>query len=201
MIVIVSMVSGSRAPIAWKSALCSESIGSSSAPARLAACITAAPAHTRVSLLASATVRPAATAAKVGSRPAAPTIAETTRSTSRSAASRTASVPAAASTRGTGEPRLEVAVAGRIGDRGEFGAELERAPRERRAVAPAGHRGDREPARRRADHLRARAPDRSGRPEYREPPGPASRRTRRADGAGSTRMAAALLTIERARWR
>ena len=34
MIVIIAIVSGSREPIAWKSALCSESIGSSRAPAR-----------------------------------------------------------------------------------------------------------------------------------------------------------------------
>ncbi len=33
-IVIIAMVSGSRDPIAWKSALCSESIGRSRAPAR-----------------------------------------------------------------------------------------------------------------------------------------------------------------------
>ena len=91
--VIVTIVAGSRPPIAWKSALCSESIGRMRAPARAAVSITIAPAATRVSLLASATARPASIAANVGSRPAAPTIAETRRSASRSAASLTASGP------------------------------------------------------------------------------------------------------------
>src|SRR5208282_151548 len=71
---------------------------------------------------------------------------------------------------GTGQRRLEVAVSCRIGDRGEFGAEFDGKPRQRRAVTPGGDRGDREPPGRRADHLRARAADRSGRPENGEPP-------------------------------
>ena len=57
------IVARSRPPSAWKIALCSESIGSRRAPVLRAVAITASPAHTSVSLLASATARPAETAA------------------------------------------------------------------------------------------------------------------------------------------
>src|SRR3546814_6660415 len=49
-----------RAPARhWKMALCSLSTGNSVAPEAFAACIISAPADTKASLLASATVRPA----------------------------------------------------------------------------------------------------------------------------------------------
>src|SRR5271163_1373267 len=59
--------------------------------------MTATPAQTSVSLLASATTRPSRIAANVGARPTAPTIPETTRSAGRLAASSIASSPAAIS--------------------------------------------------------------------------------------------------------
>ena len=113
--------------------------------------MTAAPAQTSVSLLASATVRPAATAAKVGSNPAAPTIAGDHQIgvAQRGFLDRL---------RAGGdfdleprEPRLQLGVPGWVGEGGEFGAKLDRAFRQRRAVAAAGDRNDREsaPARRR----------------------------------------------------
>ena len=67
------------------------------APKRSAACMTATPAQTSVSLLARATTRPSRIAAKVGASPTAPTIADTTRSAGRRAASSSASSPAAIS--------------------------------------------------------------------------------------------------------
>lgn len=82
------------APRTWNRALCSESSGSSRAPTSTARAITAAPAQTRLSLLASAIVRPGWSAAKVASSPAAPEIALTTISAGRSTASSTAERPA-----------------------------------------------------------------------------------------------------------
>ena len=60
------------APSAWNIALCSESTGSTVAPAAAARRMNNAPAQTSHSLLASATVAPRSTAASVGLRPAAP---------------------------------------------------------------------------------------------------------------------------------
>ena len=113
--------------------------------------MTAAPAHTRVSLLASATVRPAAIAAKVGSNPAAPTIAETTRSASRNAASFTASGAGGDFDLEPRESRLQLRIAGWVGEGGEFGAELDRAfaPAPRRRGRPRRKRPRTCPARRR----------------------------------------------------
>src|SRR5439155_24758352 len=64
----------------WKTALCSESTGKSLTPFARAAAVINGPAITSVSLLASATVRPAWMAAIVGRSPTPPTSAETTRS-------------------------------------------------------------------------------------------------------------------------
>ena len=93
--VIRSIVDQSASPSAWKMALCSLSSGKSVAPCRFAAAITAAPAQTSVSLLASAMTRPASMAEKVGRMPAVPAMAPITRSHGRRAASSTASGPAA----------------------------------------------------------------------------------------------------------
>ncbi len=90
----------------WKTALCSESTGSSGTPRRLAAAVMRLPAITSVSLLASAIVRPASMAAIVGKRPAPPTSAETTTSASTSRATATIpSGPASNSGRGAGSRR------------------------------------------------------------------------------------------------
>ena len=69
---------------AWKIALCSESTGSTVAPVAAALRMNSAPAQTRHSLLASATVAPRSTAASVGFSPAAPLIAAITQSAGRS---------------------------------------------------------------------------------------------------------------------
>ena len=82
---------------AWNSALCSESTGSTLVPRWAARRMNRAPAQTRHSLLASATVPPRSTAASVGSSPVAPAIAAMTHSAGRSAASIIAFGPAAAS--------------------------------------------------------------------------------------------------------
>ncbi len=72
---------------AWKIALCSESTGSRIAPLRRTSSISSAPAQTRHSLVASATIAPRRIAVSVGPRPAAPTIAAMTQSAGREAAS------------------------------------------------------------------------------------------------------------------
>ena len=89
----------SRRPalIAWNSALCSESTGSTVAPASAARRMNKPPAHTSISLLASATMAPRSAAASVGRNPAAPVIAPITHSAGRCAASTSALSPAAAS--------------------------------------------------------------------------------------------------------
>jgi hypothetical protein len=78
----------------WWIALCSESTGSRIAPVRRQAAITMAPAQTRASLLASATMAPRSMAESVGASPAAPVIADITQSAGRAAASTRASGPA-----------------------------------------------------------------------------------------------------------
>ena len=87
------------APSAWNIALCSESTGSTVAPALAARRMNRPPAQTRHSLLASATVAPRSMAASVGFNPTAPLIAAITQSAGRCAASTNAASPAAASTR------------------------------------------------------------------------------------------------------
>src|SRR2546425_1114779 len=75
----------------WKTALCSESTGRSFTPRARAAAVIRLPATTSVSLLASATVRPARIAALVGRGPPPPTSAQT--ATSASPARRTRPAP------------------------------------------------------------------------------------------------------------
>ena len=70
----------------WKIAECSESTGRMRTPYCFAALITRPPAHTSVSLFASAMSLPALMAAIVGSRPTMPTTAVTTMSAPLSAA-------------------------------------------------------------------------------------------------------------------
>ena len=82
---------------AWKIALCSESTGSSVAPASRTARSITSPAQTSASLLASATTAPRLIAASVAARPAAPVIAAMVQSAGSAAASTTASGPAAVS--------------------------------------------------------------------------------------------------------
>ena len=62
----------------WNTALCSESTGTISAPYLSAASITSSPAHTSVSLLASAMRLPFSMAASVGRSPTLPITAVTT---------------------------------------------------------------------------------------------------------------------------
>ena len=108
---------------AWKIALCSESTGSSTAPLRAhLGSISSAPAQTRHSLVASATMAPRRTAASVGSRPAAPTIAAITQSAGRAAASTRPSRPAGDLDTGAGERVLERRRSRRIADHREPGA-------------------------------------------------------------------------------
>ena len=84
------MILASRLPCAacahWKIAECSESTGRILTPFSRAARMTSSPAHTSVSLLASAMSLPASIAASVGSRPTMPTTAVTTISAPLSAA-------------------------------------------------------------------------------------------------------------------
>jgi hypothetical protein len=86
-----------RSSKAWKIALCSESTGSSVAPASRTARSITSPAQTSASLLASATTAPRLIAASVAARPAAPVIAAMVQSAGNEAASTTASGPAAVS--------------------------------------------------------------------------------------------------------
>ncbi len=71
------------------------STGSTVAPEARAASRRSGPAVTRLSLLASASVRPCWSAFSPGARPAAPTMADIAQSAGRAAASITASGPAA----------------------------------------------------------------------------------------------------------
>ena len=195
-IVIISIVSGSRAPIAWNSALCSESIGSSIAPGALRH-LHHRGAGADQGLLVGERDGPSRRDRGEG-RLEAGRADDGGHHQIRLAQRRLAHRfdPRGGLDAGAGQRRLEVAVARRIGHRREFGAEFDGEPRERRAVAPGGDRGDREPAGRRADHLGARAPDRPGRAEDGEPPRPRPRRAppRRDLTAGP-------LTIETVRWR
>jgi hypothetical protein len=70
----------------WKIALCSLSIGTSTAPLPRAALTSSAPAITSDSLFATSTCLPARAAASVDGNPAAPTMAAITMSTCGSAA-------------------------------------------------------------------------------------------------------------------
>ena len=74
--------SGLRPSMHWKIALCSLSTGSTCTPFLRAAVITASPAITRISLLATAMSLPASIAASAGRRPAVPTMEMSTMSAS-----------------------------------------------------------------------------------------------------------------------
>ena len=130
------------APSAWKIALCSESTGRTVAPAAAARRMNSAPAQTRHSLLASATVAPRSAAASVGLRLVAPVIAAITQSAGRCAASTTASAPAAASMPEPDSSALSSPYSVGIGDGGKARAELARQLRKRGGVAMRGHRLD-----------------------------------------------------------
>ncbi len=125
--------------IAWNKALCSESTGSTVAPAAAARRMNRSPAQTRVSLLASATMAPRSAAASVGLSPAAPVIAPITHSAGRCAASTTASSPAAASMPVPASASLRFAIGCRIGDRGEARVKIARHACKRGSVLACGH--------------------------------------------------------------
>ena len=137
-----------------------------------AAAITASPAHTSVSLLASATARPAEIGG-VGRRQAGG--ADDRRDDEIGGRERRLDHrlgPAAASIAAAGEAGFQLGVAGGVGDaRRSARRARERRAREGRAVAPAGDRRDGEAAGELADHLRAGAADRAGRAENDEPLG------------------------------
>ena len=86
---------GARTGRHWKTALCSLSMGTSSAPPSRIASMKRRPDMTSASLLASSTRFPARAAASVGSSPAAPTIpASTWRTCGRATTASRAAVPA-----------------------------------------------------------------------------------------------------------
>ena len=130
------------APNAWKIALCSESTGSTVAPAAAARRMNSAPAQTRHSLLASATVAPRSAAASVGSRlvgagdrghhPIGGPLRrlDDGRGTGGSLDA------------GAGKLGFEFAIRVGIGDGGKARAELARQARQRRGIAVRGHRRD-----------------------------------------------------------
>ena len=127
------------APSAWKIALCSESTGSTVAPAAAARRMNSAPAQTRHSLLASATVAPRSAAASVGLRLVAPVIAAITQSAGRCAASTTAVGAGRGLDAGAGKLGFEFAVSIRIGNCGKARAEFAREKRQRLGVAMRGY--------------------------------------------------------------
>ena len=88
----------------WKIALCSLSIGSSSAPCARTAPMKIGPAMTRASLLARRSFLPASAAARVGASPAAPTIAAITTSTSGRVAADTSPASPASTSVATSAP-------------------------------------------------------------------------------------------------
>ena len=130
------------APSAWKIALCSESTGSTVAPVAAARRMNSAPAQTRHSLLASATVAPRSIAASVGRRPMAPAIAPITQSAGRSAASFSAVFAGGRFDAGARQRALEIVVGRRIGNDRKARADLAGHLCEQRRVAPRGERLD-----------------------------------------------------------
>ena len=105
--VMTMRLTSSRGPAvsAWKIALCSELTGSTVAPAAAAVRMNIAPAQTRHSLLASATVAPRLAAASVGFNPTEPLIAAITQSAGRSAASISGGLAARRLDAGAGQAR------------------------------------------------------------------------------------------------
>ncbi len=150
------------APSAWNMALCSQSTGSTVAPAMAARRMNRPPAQTRHSLLASATVAPRSIAASVGFSPAAPVIAAITQSAGRCAASSRPPSPAAASIPLPAKRVLQFVVSRRIGDHGESRADLARDLRQRRRIAPRADRLDAISFRRALDQIDRAGADRTG---------------------------------------
>ena len=109
-------------PCAWKIALCSESTGSSVAPASRTARSITSPAQTSASLLASAIAPPRRIAASVVGRPAAPVIAAMVQSAGSAGRFHHRLRPARGGDAAAGSACSSAGVAGRVGDDGEFGA-------------------------------------------------------------------------------
>src|SRR6185436_2819137 len=134
---ITRRTSWRRLPLmAWNRALCSESTGSTVAPAAAARRMNSAPAQTSVSLFASATIAPRSAAASVGLRPAAPVIAPITHSVGRLdqtafARPRRDSAP--------GQRRFEIAIASRIAHHRETRAQFARERGKRFGVRIGAH--------------------------------------------------------------
>ena len=187
---------------AWKIALCSESTGSSVAPASRTARSITSPAQTSASLLASATAPPRRIAASVDGRPAAPVIAAIVQSAGSAAAATTASAPPAVAMPVPASAARSVGMAGGIGDHGELGAERARLLGQQRRVAAADQRAHPEAvglAGEQVDRLRAdaagAAQDASTRsrcrslPQHYSPARPASASSAATGAAASTRPA------------
>ena len=98
-----------------------------------------APAQTRHSLLASATMAPRRTAASVGASPAAPTMPAITHSAGRAAASTTASAPAGGLDAAAGQALAQAGVTGGIADHGEPRAASASDRRQRVGPPVSGH--------------------------------------------------------------
>ena len=146
----------------WKIALCSESQGSSVAPASRTARSMTSPAQTSASLLARATHLPRRIAARVGARPAAPVIAAMVQSASSAAASTTASAPEATCTLRAGQGGAQRGMAGGIGDHRIFGVQGDGLLRQHPDVAAADQRPDPEAVRGVGQQLHRLGPDTAG---------------------------------------
>jgi hypothetical protein len=155
--VIISMAPGSRPPIAWNKALCSESIGNTIEPSRRALSITTLPAHTNVSLLARATARPLRSRRRSDATLRADNGRDHQIGLAQSASS-TAAGPAAISTSCPCRAGLQSPYSPRIGRRSRFSAKFDRAFCKRRAVAIPAREATEESAGRGGDHLRAERP-------------------------------------------
>ena len=161
-----SMVAGSAPAIAWNTAECSESTGSSSVPASRTACMNMRPASTRHSLLASATRRPCETAASVGRSPAAPMMPATTQSAGRMAASASAAGTRSGLDAGAGETRLQRRVVPIVADHGHRRAMPHGQLGQRVDVAVAGQRYHLEHMGIAAHQVERAAPHRAGRAQH-----------------------------------
>ena len=142
-----SMEAGSAPAIAWKTAECSESTGTSSVPAARTASMKISPASTRHSLLASATRRPCATAASVGLQ-----AGRTDDAGHHAIGGRTAALDERGGAgrhldAAAGQALLERAVAALVGDDGQRGAVPHGQLGQRLHVAVGGQRHDLEQVR------------------------------------------------------
>ena len=127
---------------AWKIALCSESTGSSVAPASRTARSITSPAQTSASLLASATIAPRRMAASVAARPAAPVIAAMVQSAGSAAAATTCSGPAATSIPVPASASRRRGIAGRIGNHRPLGLQGDRLLGQQPDIAAGDQRAD-----------------------------------------------------------